>query len=126
MQRARIMERIASDYGCEAEYLWMKYPNCAVFRHPANRKWFTLVMDVQADKLGLPSAEALYVLTLKCDPLMREALLTQPGFHPAYHMNKSQWITILLDGPVSDEQILPLVELSYAAVAPKPRRARSD
>lgn len=126
LQRTRMMERIASDYGCEAEYLWLKYPNCAVFRHPASKKWFALVMDVQAGKLGLPSSETVDVLTLKCDPLMRDSLLTQPGFFPAYHMNKSQWITVLLDGPVKDAKILPLVELSYAAVAPKTRKARSE
>ena len=127
--RERIVERIESDYGCEAEHLWLKYPNAAVFRHPGSGKWFALMMDVAADRLGLPgagtalpSAQPVWVVTVKCDPLMRPALLKEPGFLPAYHMNKAQWITILLDGSVPEARILPLVELSYAAVAPRTRK----
>ena len=144
MIKDAICEAIESAYGCEAEHLWLKYPNCAVFRHHMSGKWFALLMDLRPSQLsagetapardasrasaagrpdGLPSAEpVVWVLTVKCDPLMRQALLKEPGFFPAYHMNKSQWITVLLDGTVPDERILPLVELSYAAVAPKPKR----
>lgn len=35
------------------------------------------------------------------------------GFFPAYHMNKENWISILLDGTVSADEIKPLLELSY-------------
>lgn len=123
MQKDRVVEAIETSYGCEAEHLWLKYPNAAVFRHPMSGKWFALLMDVTADKLGLPSYEVVWTLTVKCDPLMRQSLASEPGFYPAYHMNKSQWITMVLDGTVEDARILPLVELSYDAVAPKPRRS---
>ena len=32
---------------------------------------------------------------------------------PAYHMNKNNWITILLDGSLSDELISELIKKSY-------------
>lgn len=37
-------------------------------------------------------------------------------------MNKTSWISILLDGAVPDEKIVPLLEFSYGSVAPKSKR----
>ena len=39
-------------------------------------------------------------------------------------MNKNHWISILLNDSVSDDQIIPLLELSYDSVAPKRRKKR--
>ena len=53
------------------------------------------------------------VLNIKCDPMMIGSLRMKEGFFPAYHMNKENWISILLDGTVSADEIKPLLELSY-------------
>ena len=50
----------------------------------------------------------------------------QPGFLPAYHMNKQNWISIILDGSVPDDKIFPLLGLSYDSVAPKRRNKRTQ
>ncbi len=42
-----------------------------------------------------------------------------------YHMNKTNWITILLNDAVPDEQNTPLLELSYDSVTPR-RRGRKQ
>ena len=120
--RDKVVEAITSSYGCEAEHPWLKYPNYAVFRHPASGKWFAVLMDITMDKLGLPGCAPVWVLDVKCDPLMIPALLRESGFCPAYHMSKTQWISVLLDGSVPMERIMPLVELSYGAVAPKGKK----
>ena len=39
-------------------------------------------------------------------------------------MNKNHWISIVLDNSVPDDQITPLLELSYDSVAPKRRKKR--
>ena len=47
------------------------------------------------------------------DPFMQiiMSLLTQTyGFLPGYHMNKKYWITMLLDGSVSEAKILDFLE----------------
>ena len=46
------------------------------------------------------------------------SLLDEEGFFPAYHMNKNNWITIVLNDSVPDEKIYSLLELSYHSVAP--------
>ena len=50
----------------------------------------------------------------------------EKGFRPAYHMNKNHWISILLNDSVSDDQIFPLLELSYDSVAPKHKKRRTQ
>ncbi len=123
--REDVIQHIRDTYGVEPEYLWADTPNAAVFRHPGSRKWFALIMDVAADRLGLPGKEIVDVMNVKCGTVMVGSLLSEKGFLPAYHMNKEHWISILLDGSVSEEQIFPLLELSYDSVAPKRRKRRS-
>ena len=45
-QRERIIQHIQDRYAAEPEHLWARYPNYAVFRQSASRKWFAAVMDV--------------------------------------------------------------------------------
>ena len=122
MQKERIMQYIQDRFGAEAEHLWAKYPDYSVFRHPASKKWFGIVMDISRGKLGLEGDGAADILDIKCSPLMIGSLLSERGFLPAYHMNKDTWITILLDESVPDEKIYPLLELSYDSVAPRRRK----
>ncbi|MCC8046069.1 MAG: MmcQ/YjbR family DNA-binding protein [Clostridiales bacterium] len=59
---------------------------------------------------------------VKCDPVMIDMLRQSPGFLPGYHMNKTNWLSILLDGTVSDEQILDLLDLSFQITAKKKKQ----
>lgn len=122
VQRQRIVRYMQDVYGTEAEHLWARYPGYAVFRHPASRKWYAVVMDVPGDKLGLAGTERIDVLNVKCSPMIIGSLLAGEGFLPAYHMSKGAWISILLDGTVPDGQIEPLLDWSYESAATKSRR----
>lgn len=121
-QRERITQHIQDTYGTEAEYLWADSPGNAVFRHPASKKWFAAMMHVLPEKLGFRGEEPLDMMDVKCSTIMIGSLLSTKGFLPAYHMNKNHWISIVLDGSVPDDQIFPLLELSYDSVAPKRRK----
>ena len=123
-QRERITQYIQDTYGTEAEYLWADSPDSAVFRHPASKKWYAIIMGVLPERLGLSGEQALDVMNVKCSTIMIGSLLSTKGFLPAYHMNKNHWISIVLDNSVPDDQITPLLELSYDSVAPKRRKKR--
>lgn len=125
-QRERITQYIQDTYGTEAEYLWADSPDSAVFRHPASRKWYAIIMGVLPERLGLLAGRTLDVMNVKCSTIMIGSLLSTKGFFPAYHMNKNHWISIVLDNSVSDDQIIPLLELSYDSVAPKRRKKRAQ
>lgn len=124
LQRERITQYMQDTYGTEAEYLWADSPDSAVFRHPASRKWYAIIMSVLPERLGLAGERALDVMNVKCSAIMIGSLLSTKGFLPAYHMNKSHWISIVLNNSVSDDQITPLLELSYDSVSPKRRKKR--
>ena len=123
-QRERITQYIQDTYGSQAEYLWADSPGNAIFRHPASKKWYAALMRVLPEKLGLAGEEALDVMDIRCSTIMIGSLLSTKGFLPAYHMNKNHWVSIVLDGSVPDDQITPLLELSYDIVAPKRRKKR--
>ena len=120
------MRYMQDTYGTEAEYLWADSPDSAVFRHPASRKWYAIIMGVLPERLGLSGEQTLDVMNVKCSTIMIGSLLSTKGFLPAYHMNKNHWISIVLDNSIPDDQITPLLELSYNSVAPKRRIKRSQ
>ena len=66
----------------------------------------------------------LEVVNFKCDPILIGTLREEPGFFPAYHMSKDSWITVALDGNVSDDKIKMLLDMSYEATAPKTRKKK--
>ena len=125
MDRQAVFNWTAQQYGTEPEYLWAQYPSYAVLRGSGG-KWYAAVMDVPRSKLGLQGEEKVDILNVKCDPVLVGALRLQPGFLPAYHMNKNSWISILLDGTVSDEEIKTLIDISYALTMPKRGRRPKD
>ena len=84
-----------------------------VLRHRENRKWFAVVMKVSYLKLGLEKDGDADVVDVKCGPLLMGTYRQQPGILPGYHMNKDNWITILLDGTAEEEIIKELLEISY-------------
>ena len=83
-------------------------------------------MRVLPEKVGLAGGEALDVMDIRCSTIMIGSLLSTKGFLPAYHMNKNHWISIILDNSVSDDQITPLLELSYDSIAPKRKKKQTQ
>lgn len=124
MNRAELERLILENYNGEPDFPWMKYPNYEVFRHSNNQKWFALLMEVPKSKLGLEGEDLLEVVNFKCDALLIGSLRCEPGFFPAYHMNKECWITVALDGSVPDDTIKMLLNESYDATASKASRKK--
>lgn len=111
MNREEFQNFIEERYSILPEYPWASSPTFAVFRHENNKKWFAVIMNITKDKLGLDSTEKIDVVNLKCDPLMN--LTSEAGVFPAYHMSKTHWISVLLDGSVDEDKIKWLLDLSF-------------
>lgn len=112
MKREEIFEYVKKQYETVPEYLWETSPKSAVLRHK-NGKWYAVLMQVEKSRLGLEEEGIVDVINVKCE-LDMVGLLTQTyGFLPGYHMNKKYWITMLLDGTVSEAKILDFLDLSY-------------
>lgn len=113
--RQDILDFAAENFDTAAEYLWFDSPDAAVLRHP-NGKWYGIMMGVGRNKLGFDSKEIVDVLVCKCEPMLREFLMTNHGFLPAYHMNKQHWISVLLDGSVDKELAFNALDASFQIV----------
>ena len=78
----------------------------AVYR-AANDKLFALVAE---------GSQPLR-LSLKTDPNLSELLRQKyESVLPGYHLNKKHWVTILLTGQLSDDEIRDLIRLSFELV----------
>ena len=122
MNRTQLLKAVAKKYGVQPEYLWTRWPNYAVLRHSDNRKWFAILMDVPTSRLGLNDADAdehgrVDILNVKVDPDDAIVLQLADSIMPAYHMNKKNWISIVIKGDVPDELILELLETSHRLTA---------
>ena len=132
MNRYDVMNYIEGRYDDKPEALWEQFPDYIVFRHRQNGKWFAVIMNVDTTSVGINeegprtmvnSTEA-DLLVVKSTPEDVEFWRTQPGYGPAYHMNKRHWISILLGGPADEEDILPLIDQSYALTMDLPKRKK--
>ncbi len=124
LNRENLDKYISEIYGVTSEYPWLQYPGFAVYRHRGNKKWFAVVMNLPKSKIGLSGDEVVNVVNLKCDPIMTGSLHKEKGIYPAYHMNKSYWISVFLDGTVDDEKLKWLLDISYDLTASKVRSKR--
>lgn len=113
LSRENLDKFILEAYGVAAEFPWIQYPGFAVYRHSGNKKWFAVVMNLPMSKFGLTDDKMVDVVNLKCDPIMIGSLRKENGIYPAYHMNKSYWISVLLDGTVDDEKMKWLLDISF-------------
>ena len=76
-------------------------------------------MEVGRDKWGLSGDGEVDILNVKSNPMSIGSYRTQEGFFPAYHMNKENWISILLDKPELDDAIKKLLTLRFELTATK-------
>ncbi|MBQ7653668.1 MAG: MmcQ/YjbR family DNA-binding protein [Clostridia bacterium] len=113
MDRESLIEYIQEEFNIDGERLWLNFPNYLVFRNSKNKKWFAAVMDVEKSALGLEGSGKADIVNLKCDNILIGSLLHNNGYLPAYHMNKNNWISVMLDGSVSDDELKDLIHLSF-------------
>lgn len=114
----RVISYVRGQYGRELEYLWeRKFPGNAVWRRADNGKWFGALLTVSRRKFGIDSDEKTEVIDVRANPESLPALINGITHFPGYHMNKKHWLTVLLDGSVSAEDIFLLIDKSYALAA---------
>lgn len=113
IKREEISQYINKKYDIHPDYLWSKFPGYAASRHKESGKWFSLIMDVIGDKIGLSDKEEIDILNVKAEKEIIGALRNKSNIYAAYHMNKDNWITINLNETTNISQIKDLIEDSF-------------
>ena len=112
-QANRIARKIKDIYNDEPEFIWDKFPGYGIFRNPNNKKWYGLIMNIDKSKIDKKTKGEVEVINLKLDVDKIPNLLKKKGYYNAYHMNKQNWVTIVLDDTIADEEIIKYVICSH-------------
>lgn len=93
-------------------------PAWLALRHESSGKWYALFMEVDPNVLGLSGEVLVSIVNVRVsDGVLHSVLLRQKGIYPAYHMNKANWLTVILNDTVSDDTVNSLIEDSFFATA---------
>jgi len=111
-QTNRISNLIYEKYHAKPEFLWESFKGFAVFRNNKNNKWFALIGNVLKNKFIKGESIEVEIINLKLDSLT-DIYLNNKGIYKAYHMSKKNWVSIILDDTLNDNEILNLIEISY-------------
>ena len=112
-QANRITNYIIDKYKDTPEFLWEKYPGFGIFRNKNNNKWYALIANIDKSKIDKNSTGEIEIINLKVNENIIDNLLKKKGFYKAYHMNKKNWITIILDNSINDKEIIEYLDNSY-------------
>lgn len=115
-QANRIARRIKERYGVSPDFPFDdgKDRTAGVFRHTDSGRWFGLIMRVKKSVLaGETETTRIDAMNLKADPAGIPELWKTDGVYPAYHMNRKYWISVALDGRLSDDEAMALIERSF-------------
>ena len=113
-QTAKVLAYAKEKYGVSPEYLWEKTPNNAVLRRSDTGKWFAAILTVRRDRLSLSGQEEEEIIDFRVDSAQIPDLLKQGNYLSGYHMNKKHWVTVLLNGSVSFDELKIRIDESYA------------
>ncbi len=108
-----IIDYINRTYKDSLEFLWKKFSNNAVVRRKDNKKWYLLFGIIEKKKLGLDSNKLVDILVLRYPKEKRNEIINGKNILPGYHMNKENWITIILDTEIDIETIYHFISISY-------------
>lgn len=89
--------------------------NAQAFKHASKQKWYGIIIHLPRHKIT-PTEDTdlrVDVLNVKVEREKIPDLLTQTGYYPAYHMNKTHWVSIILDDTVPDADIMTLLTQSH-------------
>lgn len=128
MTRGEFETFVLDNYNVGADYPFEEDFETGVFRHNDSKKWFAIAMNIPYKKLGILRDGSLDVVNLKCAPEVIESIAgIEPGIFRAYHMNKTHWLTVALDGSCDDDTIAWLVSISYDLTRSKmKKKIKSD
>ena len=115
-QAKLIIKYIKEKYDDDLEFLWEKFPNVAIWRNKKNQKWYGALMTITKSKLKLDSNELVDIIDLRCNQIN---IKEKVNIYPGYHMNKNNWITIILDESISIEEIYNLIDISNSLSSKK-------
>ncbi len=111
-------------YGTKHEEPWEDSPGDYTFKTPNSKKWYAIIMHIPGKRIGLETENAVDIINFKIDPAKISALVDNKHYFYAYHMNKKNWITVLLDKDTDMQTLKVLLDDNFRMVEKPPRASR--
>lgn len=110
-----IMDYARAKYQSEVEYLWREKfdSHDGILRRKDTNKWYAALLTCKSKSLTGKDGGLLEVINLHMKNEDLEKLVDNNLYYRAFHMNKKSWISIILDGRVSIDEIFKRLDLSY-------------
>lgn len=113
-QANRITELIYNEYHDEPEFPFERFPEYGIFKNRENGKWYAIILNIEKSKLDKKSSLEVEIINVKLDSSKIAELLNRKGFYEGYHMNKKNWISIILDDSLNDQEIFDYIKESHS------------
>lgn len=115
-QTNRMDEYMSLVYG-KCENPFAKYPHIGAYKESSNNKWYALINKVSYKTLNKDlGEEEVEIINLKIAKKELKNLLNKDGIYPAYHMNKDNWVSVVLNDTLKDEELIMMINNSYDLV----------
>ena len=111
-QSNQISNYIKEKYNVSPEYLLESDPGFGVFRNKNTNKWFGIIMNISKNKIVGNDNKEVEVINLMLHDKTNYYINNETIFL-AYHMNKKNWVSIILDESLANDIIFNLIDISY-------------
>ena len=123
MTKESLIEYIKTTYPAVTDTPFENDFDSVVCRVKHNGKWFALFMSVPGEKFNYRNAlfennKKLDVVNVKCPVDMNDSFVDYLSVFPAYHMNKTHWVSVVLQ-KAEEKTIKILVDMSFNSVSAK-------
>lgn len=115
--KEELIAYLEKKYQTIPERPWEKYPENITFKTIDSKKWYAILMQVKYTTLDSTKGDDLVdIINIKLDKEKIKSRIDHVHYFLAYHMNKENWITILLDNTIDLEELYQLIDESYHLV----------
>ena len=118
-QTKAVIKYIKDKYNDDLEFLWEKFVDNGIWRNKKNKKWYAALLTVKATYFDIDSNDIVEVIDLRYEKGKTSDIIDNKKVFPGYHMNKSSWITIKLDGTMDNLELFKLIDNSYNIINDK-------
>lgn len=115
LQWKKIIEYINIKYGAPIECMWKEKFNSdeGIFRREDNKKWFATLLICNRKTLTGKGVGKMEVLNVRVDSEKIDSIVDKEIYFPGYHMNKKNWLSIVLNEGCPLETIFTFIDESY-------------
>ena len=119
--RDQLDRYVEEKYRIDPELLPFSHENYAIYRHKDTGRWFAVFIVKDRQVFGLPGSGDKEIVSFKIkDPVLTDLLAQQPGYLRGYPSSKWNWLSAVLDGTITFEDICRWINMSYEATKAKP------